>query len=188
MRCKECFLLFGVLSHFVFFSFVNVYIVDIRNTLLCSSGSRAGSSVTPSLVPPYPGSNARAHDRVQALQAYYQQQPPSNSPLIRTPITSGNRRTSGHRGPAPAGPLASSPTQTGGFYVFPPSTFDRNFQEPENPVPPHFHSWARDLHPMSLNQVDRDSSWGTFHHPANLPDSGLSSGSFRQRHGSDRTS
>ncbi|XP_039028082.1 E3 ubiquitin-protein ligase RFI2-like isoform X2 [Hibiscus syriacus] len=76
-----------------------------------SSGARAGSSVAPSLIPPYPGSNARAHDRVQALQAYYQQQHPSTSPGIRTPIISGSRRSSNHRSHVQAGPAASSSDQ-----------------------------------------------------------------------------
>ncbi|XP_039064009.1 E3 ubiquitin-protein ligase RFI2-like isoform X2 [Hibiscus syriacus] len=76
-----------------------------------SSGARAGSSVAPSFIPPYPGSNARARDRVQALQAYYQQQHPSTSPGIRTPIISGSRRSSSHRSHVQAGPAASSSDQ-----------------------------------------------------------------------------
>ncbi|EOY11513.1 RING/U-box superfamily protein isoform 2 [Theobroma cacao] len=76
-----------------------------------SSGARAGSSVASSLIPPYPGSNARARDRVQALQAYYQQQQPSTSPAIRTPIIPGSRRSSSHRSLAQVGPVASSSDQ-----------------------------------------------------------------------------
>ncbi|XP_043708512.1 E3 ubiquitin-protein ligase RFI2-like isoform X2 [Telopea speciosissima] len=44
------------------------------------SGPRAGSSVVSSMVPPYPGSSARTHDRIQGLHAYHQQQQPNNSP------------------------------------------------------------------------------------------------------------
>ncbi|XP_021283533.1 uncharacterized protein LOC110416033 isoform X2 [Herrania umbratica] len=112
-----------------------------------SSGARAGSSVASSLIPPYPGSNARARDRVQALQAYYQQQQPSTSPAIRTPIIPGSRRSSSHRSLAQVGPVASS-----------------------------------------SDQVDRDSGWGAFHQAAGGSDPGIRSSSFRQRHGSERTS
>ncbi|KAB1996080.1 hypothetical protein E1A91_D13G210400v1 [Gossypium mustelinum] len=152
-----------------------------------SSGARAGSSVAPSLIPPYPGSNARARDRVQALQAYYQQHP-SNSPTIRTPIVSGSRRSSGHRNHAQAGPAASSSDQVGGFYFIPSGTSGRNFQEAENPLSTRFHPWERDhLSPFSLNQVDRESGWNTFHQSATgAPDPGIRSSSFRQRHGSER--
>ncbi|MBA0603256.1 hypothetical protein Gorai_003408, partial [Gossypium raimondii] len=152
-----------------------------------SSGARAGSSVAPSLIPPYPGSNARARDRVQALQAYYQQHP-SNSPTIRTPIFSGSRRSSGHRNHAQAGPAASSSDQVGGFYFIPSGTSGRNFQEAENPLSTRFHPWERDhLSPFSLNQVDRESGWNTFHQSATgAPDPSIRSSSFRQRHGSER--
>ncbi|XVE89635.1 hypothetical protein DITRI_Ditri20bG0011800 [Diplodiscus trichospermus] len=83
-----------------------------------SSGARAVSSVASSLIPPYPGSNARARDRVQALQAYYQQHP-TNLPAIRTPITAGSRRSGGHRSHAQVGSVASSSDQVGGFYFIP---------------------------------------------------------------------
>ncbi|XP_038993979.1 E3 ubiquitin-protein ligase RFI2-like isoform X2 [Hibiscus syriacus] len=76
-----------------------------------SSGARAGSSVAPTLIHPYPGSNARARDRVQALQAYYQPQHPSTSPGIRTPIISSSRRSSSHRSHVQAGSAASSSDQ-----------------------------------------------------------------------------
>ncbi|XP_012434176.1 E3 ubiquitin-protein ligase RFI2 isoform X2 [Gossypium raimondii] len=122
-------------------SFMRPYVVGH------SSGARAGSSVASSLIPPYPGSNARARDRVQALQAYYQQQHPSTSPSIRTPVISGSRRSSSHRIHAQVGPVASS-----------------------------------------SDQVDRDSAWGAFHQSAGAPDPGIRSGSFRQRHGSERMS
>ncbi|CBI39509.3 unnamed protein product, partial [Vitis vinifera] len=112
-----------------------------------SSGARAGSSVASSMIPPYPGSNARARDRVQALQAYYQQQQPSNSPAMRTPMISGTRRSGSHRGLAQVGPVASS-----------------------------------------SDQIERDSGWGAFHQAGSGSDSGIRPSSFRQRHGSDRTS
>ncbi|KAK9291969.1 hypothetical protein L1049_019921 [Liquidambar formosana] len=154
-----------------------------------SSGARAGSSVSSSMIPPYPGSNARARDRVQALQAYYQQQqPPSNTPAVRAPIISSNRRSS-HRGLAQGGPVASSSEQTSGFYFFPSSTSGRNFQEAENPMSNRFHAWERDHLPsFPLNQVDRDPNWGPFHQAGGGSDSGIRSNSYRQRHGSERTS
>ncbi|GMY21750.1 E3 ubiquitin-protein ligase RFI2 [Fagus crenata] len=154
-----------------------------------SSVGRPGSSVASSMIPPYPGSNARARDRVQALQAYYQQQQPSNSTSMRTPpIISGTRRSSNHRGMA-QGPVASSSDQTGGFYIVPPGSSGRTFQEAENPLPSRFHSWERDHLPtFSMNQVDRDSGWGSYHQAASGSDTSIRSSGFRQRHGSERTS
>ncbi|XWS57496.1 hypothetical protein CRYUN_Cryun09bG0179100 [Craigia yunnanensis] len=154
-----------------------------------SSGARAGSSVASSLILPYPGSNARARDRVQALQAYYQHHHPSTSPAIRTPGMSGSRRSGSHRSHAQVGPVASSSDPVGGFYFIPSGTSGRNFQEAENPVSTQFHAWERDRLPsFSLNQVDRDSGWGAFHQAASGSDPGIRSSSFRQRHGSEWTS
>ncbi|KAK8543020.1 hypothetical protein V6N13_136433 [Hibiscus sabdariffa] len=150
-----------------------------------SSGVRAGSSVAPSLIPPYyPGSNARARDRVQALQAYYQQQHhPSTSPGMQTPIISGSRRSNSHRSHFQAAPAASASDQVGGFYFIPSG---RNFEEAENPLSTRFHAWERDhFSPFSLNQVDREPGWGTFHQSGVGATSDPSS--FRQRHGSERT-
>ena len=155
----------------------------------CSSSARAGSSVTSSMISPYPGSNARARDRVQALQAYYQQQQPSNAPNMRTPTISGTRRSSSHRGLAQVGPVASSSDQTGGFYYFPSGSSGRNYQEAENPLPSRFHAWERDHLPsFSSNQVDRDQGWVSFHQAASGSDSALRSNGYRPRHGSERTS
>ncbi|XWS42372.1 hypothetical protein CRYUN_Cryun16bG0009000 [Craigia yunnanensis] len=151
------------------------------------SGARVGSSVASSLIPPYPGSNARARDRVQALQAYYHQQHPSTSPVIRTPIISGSRRSSSHRSHAQVGPVASSSDQVGGIYFIPSGTSGRNFQEAENSLSTRFHAWDH-LPSFSLNQVDRDSGWGAFHQSAGASDPGIRSSSFHQRHGSERTS
>ncbi|EEF49890.1 E3 ubiquitin-protein ligase RFI2 [Ricinus communis] len=151
-----------------------------------SSSARAGSSVSSTMIPPYQGSNARARDRVQALQAYYQQQPGS-SPAIHAPIISGTRRSSNYRGLSQVGPVASSSDQTG-FYFVPPGTSGRNFQEADNSPPIRFRAWERDhLQPFSLSQVDRESSW-LFHQTASGSDPGLRSSSFRQRHGTERMS
>ena len=142
------------------------------------------------MIPPYPGSNARTRDRVQALQAYYQQQQPNNLPTMRTPpVIPGTRRSSSHRGSA-QGPVASSSDQTGAFYFFPSGSSGRSFQEPENPLASRFHSWEREHMPtFSSNQVERDpAGWGAFHQAASGSDSALRSSGFRQRHGSERTS
>ncbi|GMI79342.1 hypothetical protein like AT3G05545 [Hibiscus trionum] len=163
-------------------SFMRPYVVGH------SSGARAGSSVASS---PYPGSNARARDRVQALQAYYQQQHPSTSAPMRTPIISGSRRSSSHRIHTQVGPVASSSDQMGGFYFIPPGAPVHNFLDIENPHSTRFHGWERDHLPsFSTNQVDRDSGRGAFHHPAVASDPSIRYRSFRQRHGfgSDRTS
>ncbi|KAF2288260.1 hypothetical protein GH714_005681 [Hevea brasiliensis] len=152
-----------------------------------SSSARAGSSVASSMIPPYQGSNARARDRVQALQAYYQQQP-GNSTAIRAPIISGTQRSNSHRGLSQVGPMASSSDQTG-FYFIPPSTSGRNYQEAENPPPSRFRVWGRDLstsYPVS--QVDRESNWGAFHQATGGSDASIRSSNFRQRHGSERMS
>ena len=171
------------------------FLVSILHGILFhSSGGRAGSSVPSSMIPPYPGSNARNRDRVQALQAYYQQQQPSNSPAMRPPpMISGARRSSGsHRGGglAQVGPVASSSEQSSGFYVFPSGTLGRSYhQEAENPLSNRFHGWEREHLPtFPLTQVERDSGWGAFHPAGSGSDSGIRPGSFRQRHGSERTS
>lgn len=149
------------------------------------SAARAGSSVASPMIPPYPGSVARARDRVQALQAYFQQ--PSNSPAVRTPVMSATRRSNNHRGLAQVGPTASSSDQAGGFYFYPSSSSGRNFQEAENPVSNRYHAWEREHLPtFPFSQVDRDPIWGPFHHTGVGSDSGSRSGSFRPRHGSER--
>ncbi|GAB4855596.1 hypothetical protein Ancab_024217 [Ancistrocladus abbreviatus] len=155
-------------------SFVHPFVVGH------SSGARGGSSITSTMIPPYPGSAARARDRVQALQAYFQQ--PSSSPSIRTPIASSGRRSNSHRGLTQVGPLASSADQAGGFFIFPSATSNRNFPEAENPMTNRYHQWERDhLASFPLSQIDRDSSWGAFHQASS------GSSSLRQRYGSERT-
>ncbi|KAJ4955893.1 hypothetical protein NE237_012676 [Protea cynaroides] len=155
------------------------------------SGPRAGSSVVSPIVPPYPGSSARAHDRMQGLHAYHQQQQPNNSPGMRSPIFSAMRRTSGPRGLAPVGPVASSSDHASAFYVFPSSgSSGRNLQETENPVRGRFYAWERDrFAPFPLIPVDRESSWwGPFHQAAGGSDSSNRTSGFWQRHASERTS
>lgn len=152
----------------------------------CSSAARAGSSVASSMIPPYPGSNARARDRVQALQAYYQPQQPPNSTTMRTPVAPSARRSSSHSGSAQIAPLATSPDQSGGFFFIPSSSSGRNFQE-DNHLPSRVHAWERDPLPsLSLNHVDRDSAWRAYHQAAGRSDPGTRSSSFRLRHGSER--
>ncbi|XP_019158637.1 PREDICTED: uncharacterized protein LOC109155394 [Ipomoea nil] len=162
-------------------SFVHPFLVSH------GSGARAGSSVASSMIPPYPGSVARARDRVQALQAYFQQ--PSNSPGVRAPVIVGTRRSSNHRGMAQVSPMASSSDQAGGFYFYPSASSGRAFQEAENPMSNRFPIWEREhmAAASSLNQVDRDPIWGSFHHGAGGSDPGIRFSSFRQRqHGSER--
>lgn len=151
-----------------------------------SSAARAGSSLASSMIPPYPGSNARARDRVQALQAYYQQHQPTNSPTVRAPIVSGTRRSNSHRGSAQSGQVISSSDQIGFFFI-PSASSGRNFQEEEN-IPSRFlHAWERDRLPsLSMNHVDRDSGWGAHQQAASGSDPGTRSSSFRLRNGSER--
>ncbi|XP_074320921.1 E3 ubiquitin-protein ligase RFI2-like [Silene latifolia] len=138
-----------------------------------SSGSRVGSSATSSMVPPYPGSAARARDRVQALQAY--SQPPNTSLPMRTPMLHGSRR-SNHQGLSQVGPLPPLSDQTGGLYIFPSGTSSRSFSELENPS--RFHGWERAQFPSSLStQLESDSNW--------VPGPGHNS--FHHRYGSEQT-
>lgn len=153
----------------------------------CSSGMRSGSSIASTLNPPYPGSNARARERGQALQAYYQQQQPSGGPAIHSHIVAATRRSSSHRGMA-----ASSLEQGNGHYFVPTSSSSgRNFQEPEDPVSARLHAWERDHLPsLSLSQFDRDHHPGraAFHPPAPTgSEPSIRPISLRQRHGSERT-
>lgn len=136
------------------------------------------------MIPPYPGSNARARDRVQALQAYYQPQQPPNSTTIRTPVATSTRRSSSHSGSTSLALMTSTPDQSGS-YVYVPG---RNFQE-ETRLPSHFHAWDRDHLPSSsINQVGRESSWRTYHQTASGSDPGFRSTNFRVRSDSERTS
>ncbi|CAL0300103.1 unnamed protein product [Lupinus luteus] len=142
-----------------------------------SSAARAASS----MIPPYPGSNARARDRVQALQAYYQQQQPPNTVTMRTPISSGTRRSSSHSGSAQIAPLATSPDQNGGFFFIPSSSSVSNFQE-VNHIPSHIYSWEIDPLPsLSLSHADRDSGWRAYHQAVSRSDPSTRSSSFRLR-------
>ncbi|KAG7022322.1 E3 ubiquitin-protein ligase RFI2 [Cucurbita argyrosperma subsp. argyrosperma] len=154
--------------------------------ILFFSSARVGSSVASSMIPPYPGSNARARDRVQALQAYYQQ--PSTTGSIRAPAISGARRSSSNRGLSQA-PMASSSDQPNGFYFYSSASSGRNFQL-ENTVPNRFHPWERDHLPsFGLNQMERDPGWGEIHQgAASVSDPSIRSSSFRQRHGPERAS
>lgn len=153
-----------------------------------SSASRAPTSATSSVlpVPPHPGAVARARDH-PSLQAYFQQS--ANNPSARNPVMSTARRSTSHRGLAQAAPIASSSDQSGGFYLFSSNT-SRNFHEVENPHHDGFHGWDREHQPsFSTTQVERDSIWGPFHPPPPAPaasETGMRSGNFRQRHGSER--
>ncbi|KAJ1417143.1 Zinc finger, RING-type [Sesbania bispinosa] len=157
-----------------------------------SSAARGGTSVASSMIPPYPGSNARARDRVQALQAYYQPQQPPNSSTIRTPFASSSRRSSSHShshgGSAQLPPGTSPPDQNAAFVYIPSASglSGHNFQE-ETHLPSRFHAWERDHLPsLSLNQVGRESSWRAYHQTASGSDPGIRSTTFRLRHESER--
>lgn len=151
------------------------------------SNARAGSSVAPSMLPPYPGSAARAWERAQALQAYFQH-PPGHSQGVRTPAMPATRRSNVHRNMAQGGPVASSSEQASGFFFFPSSSSSgRNYAEAENPVPNRFHAWEREQFPtFPLSQPERDPIWGPIHQVPGGPDTSARPTSFRQRHGSER--
>lgn len=140
-----------------------------------SSAARAPSAVSSSMIHPYPGSAARARERNQALQAYFQQ--PSNLPGVRTPMVSGSRRSNSQ---AQMGRVGSSSDQIrGGIYYLPTSGSSNarsGFQEAESSVPNTFHhTWERDPQLMP--------GWG-FHQAGG--GGGGSGAIYRQRHGSER--
>ncbi|CAN0914155.1 E3 ubiquitin-protein ligase RFI2 [Linum grandiflorum] len=123
----------------------------------------SGSSVLPTATPTYQGSNARARDRVQALQDYYQQQQPGSPPAIQMATA---RRLSSHRGA-----IASSSDQSGRYFVPP------NYQEPEN------------IASRTRFRAEREPSWGVAYHQGSGSETGIRSSSYRQRHhGSERAS
>lgn len=152
-----------------------------------SSASRAPSSITSSVLPPYPGPVARPRDR-PPLQAYFQQS--TSAPVARASLISAGRRPSSHRGVAQIAPIASSSDHPSGFYFFSSSSSGRTFQEAENPQRDHFHAWEREQQQQQpafpLGQVDRESIWAPFHPSAGGSDTGVRPGSFRPRHGSER--
>jgi len=137
------------------------------------------------MIPPYPGSNARARDRVQALQAYYQPQRHHNSASVRTPVASSTRRSSSLSGSIHLPQVPSSPDQSSG-YVYIPGSVAHNFPE-ESLIPNRFHAWDRDHLPsLALNHVGRESSWRAYHQTASVSDPSIRSSSFRLRHESER--
>ncbi|KAM7279304.1 hypothetical protein ACFE04_006438 [Oxalis oulophora] len=139
-----------------------------------SSGVRAPSPV----IPPYPGSNARARNRDQALQAYYHHQQPANSPATR----SSNRRS--HRNMGQIGQGTSSSDRPGVHHYRLPATVDRSFNETENN---RFHAWESDHLPsISWNQLDLDLGWGIFYEGTGGSEHGVRPINFRQRHESER--
>ncbi|PIN26694.1 hypothetical protein CDL12_00561 [Handroanthus impetiginosus] len=148
-----------------------------------SSASRAPSSVTSSVLPPYPGPVSRPRDRPPSLQAYFQQS--TSAPIARTSLVSTGRRSGSNRGLAQVAPIASSSDQSGGFYFLSSSSSGRTYQEAENPIRDRFNVWELEHQPSyPLSQVDRDSIWRPF--PPQAGGSDNRSSSFRQRYGSER--
>ncbi|KAK6121139.1 hypothetical protein DH2020_045127 [Rehmannia glutinosa] len=146
-------------------------------SVIGDSASRAPTSITSSVLPPYPGGTvARPRDRPSSLQSYFQQS--TTNPSARAPPISTGRRSNSHRGLAQVAPIASSSDQSGGFYFFSSNSSGRTFQEAENPHHrDHFHHWEREHQPS-------ESIWGPFPPPAAGSESGIRN--FRQRHGSER--
>ncbi|WOH04603.1 hypothetical protein DCAR_0624014 [Daucus carota subsp. sativus] len=152
------------------------------------SNARSGSSIAASMFPPYPGSVARARERAQALEAYFQH-PPGNSQGLHTPVMPTLRRSNGHRNMAQGDTLALSIEHGNGFYFLSSSpTAGRNFAEADNSMSNHFYAWEREQFPsFPSSESDRDPIWGLVHHQLpGAPDTGIRPASFRQRHGSER--
>ncbi|CAM8907507.1 unnamed protein product [Rhodiola kirilowii] len=157
-----------------------------------SSGARAGSMASSSMIPAYPGSNARARDRVEALQAYYHQRP-NTGPSNRSPVVSGSSRRVSHRGLTQVGSVPPPPSpQLNGLYV-PSASSSRNYMEAENSMPRIFHTWEREQTQAQTpsfpsNQIEREPTWGTSFHHSSAPDTGVRFNGYRLRRASDRTS
>ncbi|KAK4771580.1 hypothetical protein SAY87_032112 [Trapa incisa] len=143
-----------------------------------SAGARTGNSIASSQIPPYPGSNARNRDRVQALQAYYQQQRPNHHLPSHGPVMATNRISLSHRG------LSDQPNN---FYFFPAGSSNHNFQEPERIPSTGFHLWERGHLPALSTQVDRDSAQEGFRAGPVRTEPGLRHGTSRHRQGFGRT-
>ncbi|XP_026421999.1 E3 ubiquitin-protein ligase RFI2-like isoform X3 [Papaver somniferum] len=151
------------------------------------SGSRAGTSIMPSMVPPYAGVSSRVHDRVEGVHQLQQQ--PQFHP--RAPMFSNVRRSNGPRGAPPVTQPPSSSEHGGNFYVLPPSgSSGRNLQETVNPSHSHFYAWERDrFAPFPLVPVDRELSWWPPPHlAAGGSEPGIRANGHWHRHGSERTS
>ncbi|KZV43671.1 hypothetical protein F511_00222 [Dorcoceras hygrometricum] len=150
-----------------------------------SSGSRAPSSGTTSMLPAYPGIAVRPRGRVPSIQAYF---PQSNNPSVaRSPLVSTGRRSNSRRGLSQVVPLTSSSDQSSGYY-FSSNSSGRTFQESENNRLDQFRAWDRDHLPsLPLNPVDHDSMWGPFHPPTGGSENGMRSIGVRRRNGPERT-
>ncbi|KAK4778576.1 hypothetical protein SAY86_006104 [Trapa natans] len=140
-----------------------------------SLGMRPGNSVASGVIPSYPGSNAQNQDRVQSLQAYYQQQQPSGGPAIHSHTGSSARRFTSYRGM-----VASSSELSSGLYFmptnYPPGL---NLQELEDPVSTGFPAWEREPLPSGRAFFPLPSTGGS--EPSIRP------AIFRQRHRPERT-
>ncbi|XP_026450180.1 E3 ubiquitin-protein ligase RFI2-like isoform X3 [Papaver somniferum] len=150
------------------------------------SGSRAGTSIMPSMVPPYAGVSSRVHDRVEGVHQHHQQ--PQFHP--RAPMFSNVRRSNGPRGAPPVTQPPSSSEHGSNFYMLPPSgSSGRNLQETVNPSHSHFYSWERDrFAPFPLVPVDRELSWWPPPLAVGGSEPGIRANGHWHRHGSERTS
>lgn len=149
---------------------------DVLCTCSAATSARAPSSAGSSMLHSHPGSAARARERAQALQAYFQQ--PRSLPSLRTPLFSGSRRSNSQ---AQVGQAGSSSDQIhgGGIYYLPTSgssTTRSGFQEAESSMPnPFYHTWERDPY--------LGPGWGSHQGGGG----GGSGAVFRLRHGLERT-
>ncbi|XP_024030897.1 E3 ubiquitin-protein ligase RFI2 isoform X1 [Morus notabilis] len=144
--------------------------------LVQGSDPRAESSFVASFVPHSPDGTARTHERIQAFHHHQQH---SISPGVPSPTVPSFRRFDG-----PATVPAPPPhDHNAGFYVFPPpGSSDRNTHEAEHPMASHFHGWGREQLPhFPAVFPERDSSWGSSHHPTGSSDSGNRSSSLWHR-------
>ncbi|OMO81910.1 Zinc finger, RING-type [Corchorus olitorius] len=151
------------------------------------SSSRAGSSFVSSVFPRHPGSSAHAisHDRIQASLAFYRQhhrfnQQRFNRPAVPAPVVPVMRR--GLAPVAPVAPAVPQPDQSGGFYIYPPSSSSgQNLHEAENIFPSNYNPMERER-VSHFPTASRESVWGPYHQPTSSSDPGNRPRSFLHRH------
>ncbi|XVF32766.1 hypothetical protein REPUB_Repub17cG0111100 [Reevesia pubescens] len=148
-------------------------------------GSRGGSSFVSSVFPRHPGSSAHTHDRIQASLAFYRQQHRFNQqhfnrPGVPAPVVPGMRR--GLVPVPPVVPAVPQPNQSGGFYVYPPSSSSgQNLHEAESLYPNNYSALERERLSHFPTVSRSETGWGSYHPTSGL-DSGNRSRSFVHRH------
>lgn len=147
------------------------------------SSSRGGSSFVSSVFPRHQGNGVHSHNRIQATLAYNRQQHRFNQQLFNrsgVPAPVAPAVPVMRRGLAPVAPAVHQPDQSGGFYIYPPSSSSgQNLHEAEGLYPNNYISLERE-HLSHFPTVTREPGWGSYH-PTPSSDSGNMSRIFIHR-------